>query len=79
VLSGLTTLKTKFSTQRVFICSKVAEAENKRQGQETEGKRGGERGQGRRSRDICPLFIKRRQMWPVGKWLFIKDKGKVLG
>jgi hypothetical protein len=24
------------------------------------------------------LWIERRQMWPVGKWQFIKEKGKTM-
>lgn len=52
--------------------------------------REGERGQRRREtrererggRDICPegtqdcLWIEKKQMWPIGKWQFIKKKGE---
>ena len=42
------------------------------------------RGQWRRGRGICPeetkdfLWIEMRQMWPLGKWQFIKGKEKPL-
>lgn len=39
------------------------------------------RNEGERGRDICPegakdcLWIGRRQMWPIGKWWFMKEEG----
>ena len=44
----------------------------------------GEKRQGRSGRGICPggtkdcLWIERRQMWPIGKWQFIKVKWETL-
>lgn len=50
------------------------------EGEEEGNKEEGEGWQGRGGRDIYPegtkdcLWIKKKQMWPIGKWQFIKKK-----
>lgn len=68
--------KTEFLAQRRFVHLRGTEGRNKRQE---------EKGGGGGGRDVCPrgtkgcLWREGRQMWHIGKWKFIKEKGETPG